>query len=140
MLPFLVEWIPDLIVGTALDAEGQLLRIVSGKDHRTVDEMFRDSKRARETSQYWLYQGANELPRLLDRVGRSQDKKNKLPWNVVARRLFLVQRLLPNEEVCIEARTNPPPGHLVLIEPRSNQIKISGVGFVLSVRVGGEPF
>ena len=54
MLPFLVELIPDLIVGTALDAEGQLLRIVSGKDHRTVDEMFRDSKRARETSQYWV--------------------------------------------------------------------------------------
>lgn len=45
--------IPDLVDDNALDAEsGQLLRIVSGKDRRTVDEMFQGSRRARETSQY----------------------------------------------------------------------------------------
>lgn len=42
----------DLADGTALDAEsGRQRRIVSGKDRRTKDEMFQDSKRARETSQ-----------------------------------------------------------------------------------------
>lgn len=41
--------IPDLAGDTALDAEsGQLLRTVSGKDRRTVDEMSRGSKRARD--------------------------------------------------------------------------------------------
>ena len=83
-LPSLDGLTRDLVGGIAFDA-GQLLRIVSGKDHRTVDEMSRGSKRARETSQYWWYQGAGELPQLLDPVGRGQDKKNKLPWNAVAR-------------------------------------------------------
>ena len=37
------------LVGDTLDAEpGQSLRIVSGKDRRIVDEMFRESKGARE--------------------------------------------------------------------------------------------
>ena len=49
-LPSPVEVLPGLAGGTECDA-GQLPRIVSGKDHRRVDEMFQGSKRARETSQ-----------------------------------------------------------------------------------------
>ena len=42
----------DLADDTALGAGTvQQLRIASGKDRQTRDEMFRDSKRARETSQ-----------------------------------------------------------------------------------------
>ena len=48
----LFELLPDPVGSTALGVEpDQLLRIVSGKDHRIVNEMFRGSKRARETSQ-----------------------------------------------------------------------------------------
>lgn len=47
----LVEVILDLVGDTALDAgSDQLLRMVSGRDRRTVDELFRGSKRARETN------------------------------------------------------------------------------------------
>lgn len=46
-----VELTRDL-VDTVCDAgSGLLFRIVSGKGHRKVDEMFRGSKRARERSQ-----------------------------------------------------------------------------------------
>lgn len=77
--------IRDLAVDTALDAEsGQFLRIVRGKDRRTGDEMTRDSKRA-QGGQVSI-SGDKErrfLPRLLDPAGQSQDRRNKLPWNVV---------------------------------------------------------
>lgn len=77
-LPSLVEVILDLVADTALDAEsGQLLRIVSGKDLRTVDEMFRDSKRARETGQYWWYQGANEVRTSTPRSRRPKPRQEE---------------------------------------------------------------
>ena len=75
----------DLAGDTVIDAGFGQLRTVSGKDRRTIDEMSQGSKRARETSQYCWYQGANKVPRLLGPAGRSQDRKNKLPWNVVVK-------------------------------------------------------
>lgn len=92
--------IPDQAGDTALEAESDhLLRIVSGKDHRTIGEMFRDSKRARRrVSKLDGKQGANELPQLLDHAGRSQGKRNKLPWNVWARSVSLLSPFLKDSQ------------------------------------------
>ena len=83
----LFELLRDLVDNTALDVEsGPLLRTVSGKDHRTADEMFRGSKRRKGVeSVMGGIKGANELPQLLGSADQGQDKKNRFPWNVVAR-------------------------------------------------------
>ena len=76
--------IPDLAGNSGLDAESDPLpRIASGKGRRTEDERFRSSKGAREMSQDKEMKAGTCIP-LLDPAGRSQDKKNKLPWNVLS--------------------------------------------------------
>ena len=85
MLPFLVGESPDLADTALAICSGQSTRIVSGKDHRTADEMSRGPTRAREMESEARVPregsgGGICIPRLFS--GRSQGRRSKFPWNV----------------------------------------------------------